>query len=30
MNAHDQPRAGYVVVCKQLHGAKCNVKIAKN
>ena len=23
MNAHDQPRAGYVVVCKQLHGAKC-------
>jgi hypothetical protein len=26
MNAHDQPRAGYVVVCRQLHGAKCNVK----
>jgi Glycosyl hydrolase catalytic core len=30
MNAHDQPRAGYVVVCRQLHGAKCNVKLAKN
>jgi hypothetical protein len=30
MNAHDQPRPGYVVVCKQLHGAKCNVKTAKN
>lgn len=31
MNAHDQPRAGYVVVCKQLHAAKCGgVKLAKN
>jgi hypothetical protein len=31
MSAHDQPRAGYVVVCKQLHGAKCGgVKLAKN
>jgi len=30
MNAHDQPRAGYVVVCKALHGAKCNVKTVKN
>ncbi len=30
MNAHDQPRPGYVVVCKQLHGAKCNVKTVKN
>jgi hypothetical protein len=30
MNAHDQPRAGYVVVCKHLHAAKCNVKLAKN
>ncbi len=30
MNAHDQPRPGYVVVCKQLHGAKCNVKTARN
>jgi hypothetical protein len=29
-NAHDQPRAGYVVVCRQLHGADCNVKIADN
>jgi Glycosyl hydrolase catalytic core len=30
MNAHDQPRPGYVVVCKQLHAAKCNVKTVKN
>jgi hypothetical protein len=31
MNAHDQPRAGYVVVCKQLHGAKCGgVRLARN
>ncbi len=31
MNAHDQPRAGYLVVCKQLHGAKCGgVRLAKN
>lgn len=30
MNAHDQPRPGYVVICKQLHGAKCNVKTVKN
>jgi hypothetical protein len=28
MNAHDQPRPGYVVVCKALHAAKCNVKTA--
>ncbi len=26
MDRHDRPRAGYVVVCKALHGAKCNVK----
>lgn len=30
MNAHDQPRPGYVVVCKQLHGARCNVRTVKN
>jgi hypothetical protein len=30
MNAHDQPRAGYVVVCKQLRAAKCNVKTVNN
>ena len=30
MNAHDQPRPGYVVVCKQLHAAHCNVKTVKN
>jgi len=30
-NAHDQPRAGYVVVCRQLHASHCsNVKLAKN
>jgi hypothetical protein len=29
-NAHEQPRAGYVVVCRQLHAAKCGVKIASN
>jgi hypothetical protein len=29
-NAREQPRAGYVVVCRQLHGAKCNVRIANN
>ncbi len=26
MNAHYKPRPGYVVICRQLHGAKCNVK----
>ncbi|HEY3759557.1 MAG TPA: hypothetical protein VGL37_07325 [Solirubrobacteraceae bacterium] len=30
MNYHDQPRQGYVVVCKQLRAAKCNVKVVKN
>ncbi len=31
MSAHNQPRAGYVVVCKQLRAAKCGgVKLAKN
>jgi hypothetical protein len=30
MNAHDQPRPGYVVVCKQMHGAHCNVKTVNN
>lgn len=31
MNAHDQPRAGYVAVCHALHAVKCsNVKLAKN
>jgi hypothetical protein len=29
-NAKEQPRAGYVVVCRQLHAAKCSVKIASN
>jgi hypothetical protein len=29
-NAHEQPREGYLVVCRQLHGAKCGVKIAGN
>jgi hypothetical protein len=30
MNARFQPRAGYVVVCRQLHAAKCNAKLARN
>jgi hypothetical protein len=30
-NAHNQPRAGYVVVCRQLHGAHCGgVRLARN
>ena len=30
MNARDQPRAGYLVVCRALHAAKCNAKLARN
>jgi hypothetical protein len=30
MNARNQPRPGYVVVCKQLHAKKCNVKTVNN
>jgi hypothetical protein len=30
MNAREQPRAGYVVVCRELHAAKCSVKTARN
>jgi hypothetical protein len=31
MSAHDQPRAGYIVVCKQLHARRCGgVKLARN
>jgi hypothetical protein len=30
MNAHGQPRAGYQVVCRALHAAKCSVKLARN
>ncbi len=29
-NSREQPRAGYVVVCRQLHAANCGVKIASN
>jgi hypothetical protein len=29
-NAHEQPRAGYVVVCRELHAAKCGVRTADN
>jgi len=29
-NAHEQPREGYVVVCRELHAAKCGVHVAKN
>jgi hypothetical protein len=30
MNAREQPRPGYVVVCRQLHAAKCGVRTARN
>ncbi len=30
MNAQYQPRPGYVVVCRHLHAARCNVKVADN
>jgi hypothetical protein len=29
-NAHEQPRQGYLVVCHQLHGSRCGVRIADN
>jgi hypothetical protein len=29
-NAREQPRAGYVTVCRQLHAAKCAVRTASN
>jgi hypothetical protein len=29
-NAHEKPREGYVVVCRALHAAKCNVRVASN
>jgi hypothetical protein len=29
-NAHEQPRPGYLIVCRQLHGADCTVKTALN
>jgi hypothetical protein len=29
-NSREQPRAGYVVVCRQLRAASCGVKIASN
>jgi hypothetical protein len=29
-NIHEQARAGYVTVCRQLHGTGCGVKIASN
>ncbi len=27
---HHKPRAGYVVVCRQLHAAKCNIKVSSH
>jgi hypothetical protein len=30
MNARDRPRAGYVVVCRHLHAARCDVKVVEN
>ncbi len=29
-NAHEQPRQGYVVVCRELHASNCGVRIASN
>jgi hypothetical protein len=29
-DAHHVPRPGYVVVCKKLHAAKCNVKVSNH
>jgi hypothetical protein len=29
-NAHEQPRQGYLVVCRQLHAARCGVRVADN
>jgi hypothetical protein len=30
MNAHYKPRQGYVVVCRQLRAARCNVRTVAN
>jgi len=30
MSAREQPRPGYVVLCRALHAAKCNVKLSRN
>ena len=30
MNARDQPRLGYVAVCRRLRAASCNVKVVEN
>ncbi len=29
-NVHNQPRAGYVVVCRELHAARCGMRTARN
>jgi hypothetical protein len=29
-NAHQQPRAGYIVVCRQLHATTCAARLARN
>ena len=29
-DTHHKPRAGYVVVCRQLHAAKCNIKVSSH
>jgi len=29
-DAHNKPRLGYLVVCKRLHGAKCNVEVSNH
>jgi hypothetical protein len=30
MNAREQPRPGYEVVCRELHAARCSVRLASN
>jgi hypothetical protein len=29
MNAHDQPREGYIVVCRELHAARCDARVSR-
>jgi hypothetical protein len=30
MNAHDQPREGYVIVCRVLRAPRCNARVSRN
>jgi hypothetical protein len=29
MNAHDQPRQGYIVVCRALRAPRCNARVSR-